>query len=363
MMGASLALAGLTACTRQPDEKIVPYVKPPEEIVPGRPLFFATAVLDGGYAKGVLVESHEGRPTKIEGNPDHPASLGATDAVAQAAILELYDPDRSQTLTHLGEIRPWGAFLAAVQGGARGAAAAGRRGAAHPHRRPSPRPRSRRSSARSCSEYPQARWHQWEPTAADNARAGAALAFGQPAEARYRPRRGRRDPLARGRLPRRAGRPACALMRAFSARRRVGGRPTRRLNRLYVVEGSPSLDRCAGRPSPAAAPSEVEGFARARGGRRSASRRPAAAARARAVVVGAGHRTCSARGARCAGDGGRVAAAGGARAGPRDQRALGAVGQTVTLRGAGRARAGRSAGGSLRELARRHGGRAGGHCC
>src|SRR6185295_8831838 len=115
VMGASLALAGLTGCTRQPEEKIVPYVKPPEEIVPGRPLFFATAVSDGGYAKGVLVESHMGRPTKIEGNPDHPASLGATDVFGQASVLDLYDPDRAQTLTHLGEIRPWGSFLAAVK--------------------------------------------------------------------------------------------------------------------------------------------------------------------------------------------------------------------------------------------------------
>src|SRR5712691_315803 len=87
IMGASLALAGLTGCTRQPEEKIVPYVKMPEDVVAGRPLFFATAVLEGGYAKGVLVESHLGRPTKIEGNHDHPASLGATDARGQASIL------------------------------------------------------------------------------------------------------------------------------------------------------------------------------------------------------------------------------------------------------------------------------------
>src|SRR5712691_126330 len=90
LMGASLALAGLTACTRQPEEKVVPYVKAPEDLVPGKPLFFATAVLDRGYAKGVLVESHMGRPTKIEGNPDHPASLGGTDALGQAAVLGLY---------------------------------------------------------------------------------------------------------------------------------------------------------------------------------------------------------------------------------------------------------------------------------
>jgi molybdopterin-containing oxidoreductase family iron-sulfur binding subunit len=97
LMGASLALAGLTACSRMPVEKLVPYVKQPEALVPGRPLFFASAECFCGFARGVLVESHEGRPTKIEGNPGHPASLGATDALMQAAVLQLYDPDRSQT--------------------------------------------------------------------------------------------------------------------------------------------------------------------------------------------------------------------------------------------------------------------------
>src|SRR5881397_1584959 len=116
LAGASLALAGLTACTRQPLEKIVPYVRQPEQIIPGRPLFFATAMTLGGYALGLLVESHEGRPTKVEGNPSHPASLGATDAFAQASVLGLYDPDRSQVLTHLGVIETWSAFVAMLAG-------------------------------------------------------------------------------------------------------------------------------------------------------------------------------------------------------------------------------------------------------
>src|SRR5207253_7491908 len=114
-MGASLALAGVTACTKQPEEKIVPYVRQPEELIPGKPLFYATAMTLGGIATGLLVESHEGRPTKIEGNPDHPGSLGASDVYAQAAVLNLYDPDRSQTLTSIGEIRPWSAFLGAIR--------------------------------------------------------------------------------------------------------------------------------------------------------------------------------------------------------------------------------------------------------
>jgi molybdopterin-containing oxidoreductase family iron-sulfur binding subunit len=111
LMGASFALAGLGACTRQPVESIIPYTKSPEEIIPGKPLYFASALTLGGYATGVLVESHMGRPTKLEGNPEHPASLGATDRFAQAAMLDLYDPDRSRTVLHLGRIRSWEAFL------------------------------------------------------------------------------------------------------------------------------------------------------------------------------------------------------------------------------------------------------------
>ena len=109
-MSASLALAGVGACTKQPPEEIVPYVRQPEDLVPGRPLFFASAIPFSGVANPVLVESHMGRPTKIEGNPEHPASLGATDTFTQAAILGLYDPDRAKTVTNRGEISAWGSF-------------------------------------------------------------------------------------------------------------------------------------------------------------------------------------------------------------------------------------------------------------
>src|SRR5690349_15703761 len=115
LMSASLALAGVSACTKQPNEKIIPYVRQPEDLVPGRPLFFATAVTLGGVAAPVLVESHEGHPTKVEGNPQHPASLGATDIFAQAAILNLYDPDRAKTVLFRGDVRSWGEFLTAAK--------------------------------------------------------------------------------------------------------------------------------------------------------------------------------------------------------------------------------------------------------
>src|SRR6516162_1297260 len=93
LMGASLGLAGLTACAPWPNRTIVPYVRQPAEIVPGKPLYYASATLLGGYAQGTLVKTTMGRPIKIEGNPDHPASVGATDVFGQAVILSLYDPD------------------------------------------------------------------------------------------------------------------------------------------------------------------------------------------------------------------------------------------------------------------------------
>ncbi|HEY7405543.1 MAG TPA: TAT-variant-translocated molybdopterin oxidoreductase, partial [Candidatus Angelobacter sp.] len=107
LAGASMALAGLAGCTRQPLEQILPYVRQPEHFIPGRPVFYATAMPFHGHALPLVVETHEFRPTKVEGNPDHPASKGATDLFAQASILNLYDPDRSTTLTHMGELKTW----------------------------------------------------------------------------------------------------------------------------------------------------------------------------------------------------------------------------------------------------------------
>src|ERR1700674_4375593 len=174
LMGASLALAGFGACTQQPPEHIVPYVRQPEDLIPGKPLFYATAMPLGGVATGLLVESHEGRPTKIEGNPLHPGSLGPSDAFAQAAVLGLYDPDRSQTLTNLGEIRPWPAFLGAVRAALTAQQplqGAGLRILTESVNSPTLAAQIRDLLAR----YPQAKWHQWDPASRENARAGARL--------------------------------------------------------------------------------------------------------------------------------------------------------------------------------------------
>ena len=116
LMAASLALAGVSGCSPSAKlpERIVPYVHPPEEMLPGTPLYFATAMPFGGYGIGVVVKSNEGRPTKIEGNPKHPASLGRTDVFAQAAVLDLYDPDRAKSVTRSGAIATIDSFVSAI---------------------------------------------------------------------------------------------------------------------------------------------------------------------------------------------------------------------------------------------------------
>ena len=159
----------------------MPSVQSPEQNVRGKPLFFASALTLGGYATGVLVESWSGRPTKIEGNPDHPASLGGTDAFMQAAILGLYDPDRSQVVTRNGRISTWDDFLGNVLKIRDAAQGRRRRGPAAPDRGHDLAHAGRAGRALR-KEFPQAKWYQYDPVGRDNARAGAILAFGEDVE-------------------------------------------------------------------------------------------------------------------------------------------------------------------------------------
>jgi molybdopterin-containing oxidoreductase family iron-sulfur binding subunit len=184
LMGASLAMAGMTGCTKMPLEPIVPYVRQPEELIPGRPRFYATAVSLSGYASPVLVESHLGRPTKIEGNDKHPASLGGTDIFTQAALLGMYDPDRSQTITHLGEVDSWSAFMRETKGPLtvqKNLGGAGIRILTQTISSPTLADQMRAF----LKIYPQAKWHVYEPVNRDNVLEGAKLAFGQPVETQY----------------------------------------------------------------------------------------------------------------------------------------------------------------------------------
>ncbi|HEX4147637.1 MAG TPA: TAT-variant-translocated molybdopterin oxidoreductase, partial [Pirellulales bacterium] len=186
LMGVSLALAGWSGCSVRPapSKDIVPYTRAAEEIVPGQPLFYATTMTQGGTSVGLLAESHLGRPTKLEGNPDHPASLGATDIFAQAAVWTLYDPDRSKIVLDQGQPSTWadarGALVAAMNA----------------------RRKSRGRGLRMLTEtivsptlgnqieallreFPEAVWHQYEPLHRDSAYQASQAAFGKAVGVRY----------------------------------------------------------------------------------------------------------------------------------------------------------------------------------
>jgi MoCo/4Fe-4S cofactor protein with predicted Tat translocation signal len=235
LMGASLALAGMTGCTKLPLEPIVPYVRQPEQVVPGRPMFYASAFTLSGYAAPLLVTSHLGRPTKIEGNPEHPVSLGATDVFAQASLLDLYDPDRSQTVSYLGDVRSWGAFLEAIRGllnVQKGLQGAGIRILTQTISSPTLADQIRNL----LKIYPQAKWHVYEPVNRDNVYAGAHMAFGEPVEPQYKLENADvivsldADFLY-------SGFPGMTRYAREYAKRR---NPDENMNRLYVVESTPS---------------------------------------------------------------------------------------------------------------------------
>jgi MoCo/4Fe-4S cofactor protein with predicted Tat translocation signal len=190
LMGASLALAGLSGCVIQPPEKVIPYVKQPEEEVPGKGLFFATAFSLSGVATPLLVRSNEGRPTKIEGNPDHPGNPGcsSTDIFAQASVLTLYDPDRSQTPLFRGQTRAWTSFVADIRGliekegeGLKATRGAGLRFLTETITSPSLAAQLKQI----LTDFPEAKWHQYEPINRDHARAGAVMALGQDVQTTY----------------------------------------------------------------------------------------------------------------------------------------------------------------------------------
>jgi molybdopterin-containing oxidoreductase family iron-sulfur binding subunit len=186
VMASSMAFAALTGCSAAPPEKIVPYVRPPEELLPGKPIVFATTMpSSSGYGLGLLVESHEGRPTRVSGNPDHPASLGSTDIFAHASLLTLYDPDRAQTLTENGRISTWDAFVTAL-GDPMSRLEARRGDGLRILTESVTSPTLSDLLNQLAAKYPAALWHQFAPVNHDNARSGSKLAFGKFVDTRYR---------------------------------------------------------------------------------------------------------------------------------------------------------------------------------
>ncbi len=269
LMSASLAFAGLTACTNQPKETIVPYVKTPDGLVPGKPQFYATAMPLGGVASGLLVESHEGRPTKIEGNPDHPGSLGGTTVYEQASVLTLYDPDRSQTMLNLGDPRTWGEFLNSLNVylngdpkdpdkkivGQREKQGAGLRILTETSTSPTFADQMNKVKA----AFPQAKWHTYEPASRNGARLGAQMAFGQPVNTVYQFDKADcvlsldADFLT-------SGPGSVRYARDFISRRRLTG-GSKEMNRLYVAESTLTATGAKADHRLPIRASEVEAFA------------------------------------------------------------------------------------------------------
>jgi MoCo/4Fe-4S cofactor protein with predicted Tat translocation signal len=257
VMGAAFGLAGLTACTRQPPEKILPYVRQPEEIVLGQPLYYATAMPFRGAAVGLLVQSYEGRPTKVEGNPQHPASLGRTNLFHQASTLGLYDPDRSQAVYYHGRISTWGEFLGRM---AELRETLGSGEGFHVLSEPLHSPTVLWQRSELQKRYPGMQWYEYDPVGYA-AQEGIRAALGQAANPIYD--FAKADVVLSLDSDFLFTTPASIVYaRAFSARRHAEA-DRARMNRLYVIEPTPSITGDTADHRLPVKASEVEAVARA----------------------------------------------------------------------------------------------------
>lgn len=258
LMGAMLAMAGIGGCgARPPNEQIVPYVVAPEEVVPGRSLFYATAMPLRGYTLGLLAKSQMGRPIKVEGNPQHPASLGATDAFAQGSLFSLYDPERPQAMTQRGAITTWETFVAAL--GSRLETLRANQGAGlHILTETVTSPTLGAQLTALRNQFPQLVWHQFEPISLDNVRAGTQMAFGSALNPVYHFDQAARI-LALDADFLFAFPGSVRYARDFSDRRRLWQNDD--MNRLYVVESNLTITGAKADHRLALPPGAVTGFA------------------------------------------------------------------------------------------------------
>lgn len=260
LTGAGMALAGLSGCRILPSTRSVPYVRAPEALVPGKSRYYATTLNNRGFGMGVLVRSYEGRPVKIEGNPGHSASLGATDIWTQAELLNLYDPDRVKSVIERGEVRTWDQFGAAVRPVLKQEAGKGGAGI----RLVTPTVTSPTFAAQIgqfLKRYPSAKWVQWEPLSQGNVRKGTALAFGKPLSPVYH-LSGAKVILSLDADFLLSMPGAVRYAREFADGRRVREGSTA-MNRLYTVESSYTATGASSDHRLALKPSDVERFARA----------------------------------------------------------------------------------------------------
>ncbi|WP_407175028.1 TAT-variant-translocated molybdopterin oxidoreductase [Bradyrhizobium sp. STM 3562] len=239
LMAASMALGGLSGCGPEVEQRqLLPYVEQPENVVPGRNRYYTGATLQDGYATGVLVAHQMARPIKVEGNPDHPASLGAASAIMQASILELYDPRRAQTIFGEGRIAPWESFVSALH--SRRDALVERKGERlRILTRAITSPSLADQMTKLQQQFPAMRWHQWEPLHRDSEYASAARSFGQNADRIFDLSKAERILGVESDLI--SATPGwLAYARQFAAARRPaesGGT----MSRVYAIESTPTL--------------------------------------------------------------------------------------------------------------------------
>jgi len=239
LMAASMALGGLSGCGPEANERqLLPYVEQPENIVPGRSRYYTGATLQDGYATGVLVAHQMARPIKVEGNPDHPASLGAASAIMQASILELYDPRRAQTVLGDRRIATWEEFVSILYK-RRELLMAGKGEGLRILTGAVTSPSLAAQLGKVQQQLPGMRWHQWEPLCRDNEVAAAMRSFGQNADRIFDLSKADRILAIESDLI--SATPGwLAYARQFAAARRpaeTGGR----MSRVYAIESTPTL--------------------------------------------------------------------------------------------------------------------------
>jgi len=256
LVGASMALAGVTGCVKDPVEKVLPFAVRPPDVTPGVSRYYATSMTLHGYATGLLVESREGRPIKVEGNPLHPASLGGAGVFEQASILDLYDPYRARAVLHRGQIRSWDE-IAALLATPRIDRGVGLRILLEP----TASPLVGALLARLLERFPESRITFYSPTHTNASIAGAALVYGQPLQTRYDFSRASVIASLDGDFL--SSMPMhLRYARDFAQRRRPGW-PNPAMNRLYVVESRVSSTGSVADHRIRRLPSEVGPFAAA----------------------------------------------------------------------------------------------------
>ena len=261
VMGASMALAGLAGCTKQPDEPIYPYVTAPEDLILGRPVYFASAFPFASGAVPVLVKSDAYRPIKVDGNPEHPYVRGGSDPITQATLLDLYDPDRSQHVLYRGDTRPWVSFLAAFRSMLADKKPRGGQGLYFLSTTvTSPTLAAQWQQAQ--KNYPQAKFVQYEPVNRDNHYTAAKQAFGSFVDAQYRLDQADVIVSLDADLLGGAAFPGFhKLARDYAQKRKLQG--TQEMNRLYVVESVTTMTGFKAEHRLAVKPSQLTAFAQA----------------------------------------------------------------------------------------------------